>query len=130
MTRIKRLSPILTVEAIEPSLTFWVDRLGFKKTVEVPGEGGLGFVALEREGVEVMLQTKSSILADLPALAAEAGRGPTLLYLDVRDLDRVELLFEDLVPVVPRRKTFYGATEITFREPGGHLVTFAEFENP
>jgi len=32
----KKLTPILLVKEIEPSLPFWVDRLGFKKTVEVP----------------------------------------------------------------------------------------------
>ena len=27
----------------------------------------------------------------------------------------------------PRRTTFYGATEVGYREPGGHYVTFAQF---
>jgi hypothetical protein len=36
---LKKLTPILTVEAIEPSLPFWVDALGFTKTVDVPHEG-------------------------------------------------------------------------------------------
>jgi hypothetical protein len=29
--------------------------------------------------------------------------------------------------VVPRRSTFYGADEVFAREPGGHIVGFAEF---
>ena len=43
---LKKLTPILTVESIEPSLPFWVDALGFTKTVEVPHEGALGFAIL------------------------------------------------------------------------------------
>ena len=40
--RLKGLTPVLVVDAIEPVLGFWVDRLGFKKTTEVPHEGRLG----------------------------------------------------------------------------------------
>ena len=29
--------------------------------------------------------------------------------------------------LLPRRTTFYGATEVGYREPGGHVVTFAQF---
>jgi hypothetical protein len=31
------------------------------------------------------------------------------------------------VIVAPRHDTFYGATEIGCREPGGHFVTIAQF---
>ena len=33
---VQKLTPVLVVDAIEPCLSFWVDRLGFEKTVEVP----------------------------------------------------------------------------------------------
>jgi hypothetical protein len=48
------------VDAIEPLLPFWVDRLGFEKTVEVPDEGRLGFAILQQGSAEVMLQTHAS----------------------------------------------------------------------
>ena len=57
-----KLSPNLIVDSIEACLPFWIARLGFEKTVEVPHEGSLGFVILVRDGAEVMLQR-----ADLPA---------------------------------------------------------------
>jgi hypothetical protein len=31
--------------------------------------------------------------------------------------------------VVPERNTFYGTREIAVREPGGNVVTFAEFKD-
>ena len=34
---VKRITPVLFVQAIEPVLPFWVDALGFEKTIEVPG---------------------------------------------------------------------------------------------
>jgi len=32
--------------------------------------------------------------------------------------------------VMPKRKTFYGSTEIGIKDPAGHFVTFAEFAAP
>ncbi|HEY1213491.1 MAG TPA: hypothetical protein VGE93_07640 [Bryobacteraceae bacterium] len=52
-----KITPILTVERIETSLPFWVERMGLEKTVEMPDGDRLGFVILTRSGTELMLQT-------------------------------------------------------------------------
>lgn len=123
----KRATPVLVVEAIEPGLEFWVGRLAFDKTAEVPHGDAIGFVILEKDGVQVMLQTRASLSEDLPRMA-EAGAGTaTALFVEVDDIDAVERVLEGVEIVQPRRKTFYGATEVAVREPGGHFVTFAEF---
>ena len=67
---ISKLTPVLMVEAIEPVLDFWIKRLGFNKTTEVPHEGHLGFVILEKDGIEIMYQTKASVAADIAPLAS------------------------------------------------------------
>jgi hypothetical protein len=122
---LKKLTPILTVEAIEPSLPFWVDALGFTKTVDVPHEGALGFAILEKDGYEVMLQTVASIQADVPAVAPPAGG--SILFLEIEDLAAIQRAVADYELLVPRRTTFYGADEIFVREPGGNVVGFAQF---
>ena len=122
----KRLTPVLYVEEIEPCLPFWMDRLKFGKTAEVPEGDRLGFVILEREGVQVMYQTRASVEQDVPALA-NTPMGGALLFIVVDDLDAVEKALNHMAPIVPRRKTFYGADELIVREPGGNVVTFAEF---
>lgn len=126
--RISKLTPVLMVEAIEPVLEFWVTRLGFTKTIEVPHEGRLGFVGLERDGIEIMYQTKASVASDIAPLAASPMKG-TFLFLQVDDLDAVESALDGITPIVPRRKTFYGADELIVREPAGNAVTFAQFAN-
>ena len=118
------LTPVLIVDAIEPSLPFWVDRLGFERTVEVPEGEVLGFVILQKGDVLVMLQTRASLAADAPALLP-MGFAPVNLFVMVEDLDAVERALDGLDPVLPRRRTFYGMDEIGFREPGGHVVVFA-----
>jgi len=112
------------VEAVEPCLPFWTERLGFAKVVEVPQGDRLGFVILARDGVEVMYQSRDSIRNDIPALA-DTPPGATL-YIEVGDIAAVERAIEGVEVVVPRRQTFYGADEIGVREPGGNVVLFAQ----
>lgn len=122
----KKLTPVLYVDAIEPSLPFWVDRLGFEITVEVPEGDRLGFIILKKDNVEVMYQTEESVGKDVPALA-DSPKGGSFLFIEVDDLDAVESALTGIEPVVPRRKTFYGADELIVREPAGNVVTFARF---
>ena len=124
---LKKLTPILYVETIEPVLPFWTDRLGFQVTGEVPEGDRLGFVMMERDGVEVMIQTRASVEADVPSLA-DTPMGGAILFIEVRDLDALVTRLADAEVLVPRRTTFYGADEIFVREPGGNIIGFAEFD--
>ena len=56
----KKLTPVIMVDAIEPCIPFW-ERLGFAKTAEVPEGDRLGFVILVKDSVEVMYQTHESV---------------------------------------------------------------------
>ena len=122
----KKLTPVLYVDAIEPCLPFWVDRLGFTKTVEVPHENAIGFVILARDGLELMYQTWASAAADLAGATQRTQGRSAALYIEVANLDQVERALHGADIVHPRRKAFYGATEIFVREPGGHVVGFAQ----
>jgi uncharacterized glyoxalase superfamily protein PhnB len=126
MSTMKKLTPVLYVEQIEPVLAFWVERLGFEATTEVPEGDRLGFVILAKDGVEVMYQSRASVQGDVPELAS-TPMGGSCLFIEVGDLDEIEASLEAVEPVVPRRTTFYGADELIVREPGGNVVTFAEF---
>lgn len=126
--RMKKLTPVLIVDEIEPCLKFWVERLGFEKSAEVPEGDKLGFVILAREGVEVMYQTRASVAKDVPALGNL--RGPAMVYIEVADIDAVARRLAGLPAadvVVPMRTTFYGAREVIVREPAGNVVAFAMF---
>ena len=122
----KKLTPVLFVEEIEPCLDFWVQRLGFTKTVELPEGDKLGFVILVNSQVEVMLQSRASVHKDVPSLA----RGPFQtsgmgLYIEVEDLAALREALKGCDIVVPERKTFYGMHEIGVRAPGGCTVLLA-----
>lgn len=125
---VRRLTPVLAVDAVEPSLEFWEKRLGFTKTVEVPHESSVGFAILVKGDIELMLQSEASIRADLGAHTGKIDGRSTALFIEVADLGAVERSLEGYPIEMPRRTTFYGMAEIGVREPGGHFVVFAQPE--
>ncbi len=122
----KKLTPVIVVDEIEPCLPFWIDRLGFEKTAEVPEGSKLGFVILRKDGVEVMYQSRESVAKDVPALVPERGGHPIGLFVEVSDVAAVEQALRGLELILPRRRTFYGMDEIGVKEPGGNSVIFAQ----
>ncbi len=122
----------LIVSSIEECLPFYL-RLGFEKSVGVPhppdaGEGALlGFVILKHGAVELMMQTRDSIAADVAGLEKDAYR--TALYVRVDSLAPIRSALEGWPRVVPERTTFYGAREIIVRDPAGNVLSFAAHES-
>lgn len=128
---LKSLTPVLIVDAVEPCAAFWIEKLGFAKPSEVPGDDGkLTFVILQKDEVEIMYQTRASVIADNSAQATDLTGHSTALFITVPsidDLDEVERAVRGAPMVKERHKTFYGSTEFYIREPGGNVVGFAAF---
>ncbi len=126
---VKKATPIMTVEEIEPCLSFWTERLGFEVTATVPHEDRMGFAMLQGGNVELMYQSRASVEADLgtkdPELASRMADGMTTLFIEVDALDPIVEAMEGAEIAVPRRQTFYGMDEIFVRAPCGTLIGFA-----
>jgi len=122
-----KVTPILFVDAIEPCLPFWLDKLGFEKTVEVPEGNKIGFVILVHSGAEIMVQTLSGRAGDFKS-DSQLGCGSSTLFIEVDDFNDIRKRVQDVPVVVPERVTFYGMREIGIQEPGGHLLVFAAKE--
>jgi uncharacterized glyoxalase superfamily protein PhnB len=123
---IKKVTPILFVPEIEPVLPFWVEQLGFSKTVEVPDGERLAFVILAKDGVEIMYQSYSSVEKDVPVMAGEVRNTKAFLYVEVADLVTIQRALRGAAVYLPERTTFYGAREIGVHDPAGHFITFAQ----
>jgi catechol 2,3-dioxygenase-like lactoylglutathione lyase family enzyme len=121
-----KITPILIVDEIEPSLDFWIAKLGFEKTVEVPEGHKLGFVILQKEGTEVMLQSRASVRKDAgPTVADKILASGSHLYIEVDSFSDALARVKGAEVLVAERTTFYGMREIWVREPGGNVVGFA-----
>ena len=125
---LKQLTPVLIVDAVEPCVKFWTDRLGFEVTNKVPdNDGKLIFASVQKGPVEIMYQTRASVLNEDPGAARELMGHSVALFITVDDLDTIEKSLAGAPVVKPRHDTFYGSTEIYVREPGGNTVGFAQF---
>lgn len=124
---ILQLTPNLTVDRIEPSIEFF-KKVGFTVDVTVPEGDHFGFAILVNGKNQVMYQTRQSLIEDAHAFEEAANAtGPSMLFITVSDVQAVADALADYPIMVPMRDTFYGAKEISLKEPGGHVVTFAEF---
>jgi hypothetical protein len=122
---VKKVTPLLFVEEIEPCIGFW-EKVGFERGPEVPHGDKIGFVIMQKGSVEIMYQTRESVAQDVPPLADSPMKG-SFLFIEVDNLDEVEQALAGVPAVVPRRKTFYGSVELVVREPAGNVITFAQF---
>jgi len=123
---VKRITPVLYANELEPCVEFWVERLGFQKTVEVPDGNRLGFVILQKGNLEIMYQSFASAEKDAPALARDISGGRTFLYVEVDRIDDAIAAMKGANLVLPLRTTFYGARGIGVKDPADHMIVFAE----
>lgn len=131
MSLLRKATPVLVVDRIEPVLPFW-KKVGVTPTTEVPGASGqLAFVILTAAGIEIMYQTAASVREDLvkSATVKDAFRAvpqQTTLFVEVSRVAEVAAHLDGELVVMPERKTFYGSTEIGYADPAGNIVVFAE----
>jgi uncharacterized glyoxalase superfamily protein PhnB len=125
---LKQLTPVLIVDAVEPCIKFWTDRLGFEVTNQVPdSDGKLIFASVQKGEIEIMYQTRASVISEQPGAARDLMGHSVALFITVDDLDTVEKSLAGAPVIKPRHETFYGSMEIYVREPGGNTVGFAQF---
>jgi uncharacterized glyoxalase superfamily protein PhnB len=124
---VKKITPVLFAESIELCVQFWIERLGFAKTVEVPDGNRLAFAILQKGSVELMYQSYASADKDVGPIAQAVRQGPTFVYVEVENVDEIIAAVRGAEVVIPLRTTFYGAKEIGIKDPAGHFLTFAQF---
>ena len=124
---ILQLTPKLAVDRIEPSAEFF-GKVGFTVSVQVPEDDHMGFAILVNGSNQVMYQTRTSLAEDSDTFGAANDVAPVMIYITVEDVDAIAQKLKGYDVAMEMRETFYGAREISYKEPGGHLVTFAEFK--
>ncbi len=114
---------LLTVDKVEPCVEFWTKTFGFELLVSVPHGDAMGFAMLKSGPVELMYQSRASLMQDIPQVATSLGT--SMLYFSLESLDPVRAKMGQLDLLLPERTTSYGHTEIAVRDPGGHVFIFS-----
>ena len=125
--KISRATPVLFVDRVEPTRDFFT-KVGFIVQFEVPEGDRLGFAGLEKDGVQVMVETRGNATEGARLREITRRAGPAVVFIEVDNLDALIAALATEKAVVERHTTFYGADEISFVEPGGNVVTFARFD--
>src|SRR5215470_1169871 len=104
LMNVKRITPVMFVQDVEPCVKFWVERFGLQTTAEVPDGDKLAFAMLQKGNVELMYQSYASAEKDVGTNISEVVRqGPTFLYVEVDNLDATITAVKGAEVVMPKR---------------------------
>jgi uncharacterized glyoxalase superfamily protein PhnB len=133
------MTPNLMTDDMAASVAFYRDGLGYELQFAVDAgrhtssdaENAV-FCVLERDGAQLMLQTRESLTGDLPGFEDSGAFGGTVaLYAQGVDPEAALARLGDAArPLGPVRSTWYGMREVTLRDPMGYVVTLAMPEGP
>lgn len=127
------VTPNLLVADIDRSLAFYRDGLGLSVVTTVPDAAPFVFVWLQRDGVNVFLNTVGSVKDEHPELAARPLGGTASMFLTI-DADSpaagVDALFESVKGrarvIMPLKDQFYGMREFGIEDPDGYVIFAAQ----
>src|SRR5437588_179002 len=105
------------VADVEKAIQFYRDNLGFTVIITVPESEAKVFAMLQRDQVELMLQSKASLMTDIPAVGSRAINPSIVLYIEVDDIHEFHDKVKASVEIVkPLGSTFYGMTEFYVKD--------------
>jgi len=127
------VTPNLIVTDIDRSLAFYRDVLGFSVVTSVPEAAPFVFVWVQRDDVNVFLNTVGSVQEMLPDLAARSVGGTNTMFLNIEaatTAEGIDALF-DLVKSMTRvvmapKDQFYGMREFGIEDPDGYVIFAAQ----
>jgi hypothetical protein len=120
----RKLSQTCIVERVEPCVEFWTKSFGFKTLIAIPEGDKLAFATVARDKVELSYRSRSSLIADVEALADVSLQDASILTIEVDSVDEIVSKLDGLDAIIPRRRTFYGNNEVIIRGPSGQIVIF------
>lgn len=117
----------LMVNNVNETVKFYEEALGFSTVMSVPDEGAYNWALMKNGDISIMFQTQASLAEDLPLLSSRGILGGAVFYLNVENIDEwYEKLKKVTTVLNAPTLTFYGATEFSFLDCNGYLLTFAE----
>jgi lactoylglutathione lyase len=127
------VTPNLLVTDIDRSTAFYRDVLGFSVVTTVPEAAPFVFAWLQRGGVNVFLNARETVAADMAPLASRPIGGTATLFMTIDapgPAEGIDALFAQVQPratvVMPIKDQFYGMREFAIEDPDGYVIFFAQ----
>ncbi len=123
----KKISSNLMTSDIHASINFYKKILDLDLTVIYPDSSNIDFAILSKGNIEIMLQSKESMLEEFPELIDKDLAGGFSLYIEVNDILLVyEKAISSAQVVKELHQTLWGTKEFSIKDYDGHIITFGE----
>ena len=127
MPHFKKLTPNLLVANVERSLAFYVDTLGFSRSMTVPEQSPFVFAAVTSGSIEIFVNDAATAVKEYPAFVGKPIGATGTMFIEVEGVDalhdRLKARVKIVMPIVTQ---FYGMREFAIEDPDGYVITFAE----
>ncbi|CAN5732362.1 VOC family protein [soil metagenome] len=127
------VTPNLIVADIARSMAFYQEVLGFAVVTTVPDASPFVFAWMQRDGVNVFLNSIHGMEDDLAGLAARPIGGTATMFFSVeRDAatggidEFFTQVFGRAEIMMPLKDQFYGMREFGVQDPDGYIILFAQ----
>jgi uncharacterized glyoxalase superfamily protein PhnB len=127
MPHFKKLTPNLLVANVERSLAFYVDTLGFARSMTVPEQSPFVFAAVTSGSIEIFVNDAATAVKEYPAFVGKPIGATGTMFIEVEGVDAIHDRLKSHVKIVmPIVTQFYGMREFAIEDPDGYVITFAE----
>ena len=136
-TMYSKLTTNMIVDNVNNSIDFYCNILELEFVMGVPENSQeivtirqntqpLCFALLKSGNVDMMFQSKKSVISEFPEFDGMNAGGPMTLYFDVEDVKQLYDNLKDKVKIIKDlHPTFYGKQEFYIKDCNGYFLTFA-----
>ncbi len=123
---LKDFTANLMVNDVNKTIEFY-KQLGFELIASVPEEGQFNWAMIGRDGINMMLQTRQSLVEELPLLAERPIKAGLTFYIRVENMEAFRASLPESVTILKDVfTTFYSTKEIIIEDCNGYILAFAE----
>jgi len=124
---LRKLTPNLGVEDVDRTIKFYKDILGFELVLAVPPGGSTDWAVMRCGDVEMMFQSRTSLIEEIPVLKDREIGGALDFYVEVEDIKQLYANLEGKVTLVrDLHTTSYGMQEFLIQDCNGFVLAFGE----
>lgn len=125
--RLTKLTPNLMVEDVNGTVEFYKNILGFELIMTVPEKEKFDWAMMQNGDVEMMFQSKASLVKEISDLKSRQLGGALTFYIEVEDIKGLyEKIINKTAVVKDFHTTFYKMQEFAIRDNNGFILVFAE----